>query len=191
MTTVAYYKPKKPNHRSHSALRGPPSGELRRFTDSDHILLLKRENEALKLKVIKLELRNEGLTKNFQAMLTELKAAHNKRLKELETLLLAQLAYAQQLEVRLSCSANTPGHQRTTQDSGPTTLESSYAKNIAQRTAPEAQELEISLETVKAQDHPSMNEEVISAFRKATSEQGKRQEFISKLSDKLSRYLAS
>jgi hypothetical protein len=190
MTTVAYYKPKKPNHRSHSALRGPPSGELRRFTDSDHILLLKRENEALKLKVIKLELRNEGLTKNFQAMLTELKAAHNKRLKELETMLLAQLAYAQQLEVRLSCSAVTPGH-RLTQDSVPMTLESSYAKNLAQRTAPEAQELETSLETVKAQDHPSMNEEVISAFRKATSEEGKRQEFISKLSDKLSRYLAS
>lgn len=209
-SAATFHKPTKPNKRSFSTSKSSKYSELRIVTDTDQIQLLRRENESLKLQVAKLQMLNDGNTKNFEVLFLEQKTLYAKKLKELELVVLSQQGFIEKLRDSLNskpsteweadvislCSSVDPRYLMIdTQDSSevPITLESSFSKTLSQRQPsanPNLGKMLEAPETVKLKDFPTLANGVTAAYKQFTSEEGKCKEFINALSAKLNQHLS-
>jgi hypothetical protein len=208
--------------RSLSNLKSCKDSEFLMPNEAEELELLRRENAALRLKVKALEVKSDEQGKAIEAYKVQLKARQNRKISELEGVILTQQCLIERLNKVASGKhpsrkeEGRPGKlnidilqtQLTEQDNreliqtedhdtqdGPSTLESSFAKTIAQHSIAivpiEHLDYGFALDTVKMKEMPALSTETITEIRKGGVEGVKRKEFINKLSAKLSQYLAS
>lgn len=210
-TVIAHNKPKKSNKRSYSSTRNTVE-TMQILEDSRQIEALRQENETLRQQVHVLQLKNEGRIMGFEALTRELKAHHASKLKELEDVIRTQQVTIETLKFSLRNKLqepkvpNRPDEQANSPQTKPTsdapdskeipiTLESSFSKSLASHhlkpSQVQEQDIEMTLDTVRLKDLPTLHKGAIAEYRKTNSEEGRRKEFFGQLSAKLSQFLSS